>query len=162
MNETTQTQAETASTKADRPLRSEVILALIAVVVIVGWIFRWADEDLRYPFQPFSDPFTGLSFFGSIAIVAYVVLKAAAVVSMPPKLEGWVLPFVSLIPVLGFLIKLFHPLHELLTIGGSIALAYVSAITYWRRHFLRIAGAGDDKRLDEPASPPPPPPTAAP
>lgn len=127
----------------NRPMRAEIILALLAVVIMVGWVFRWADPEGT--FDLFQDTFAGLSFFGCLLIVVYVIVKAFGAVTLPPKIETKVLPILSLVPVIGYLLSIVWPLHTLLTVGGSIALAYISAITYWKRQFLRIAGT----RLDE-------------
>jgi hypothetical protein len=137
----------------------EKVLAAIAVLVIIGWIMTWASQDLFLSsfFRRWSTP---LSFFGALAIATLVILKVFGVRPLPPAVESKVIPIASLVPVLGFLIDKIIPFHDFLTFGGSIALAYISATTYWRRHIPTFATRPlGEAPADAPATagmPPPP------
>jgi hypothetical protein len=142
----------------------EKVLAVIAIVVIIGWIIAWSRKgDSVYTISGFfSNWFTPLSFLGALAIVTLVVLKVFGVRPLPPNVESKVIPIASLLPVLGYLTSIINMPAMLLTIGGSIALAYISATTYWRQRIPEFA----TKPLGPPAaggsSPPPPSPSPPP
>jgi len=115
----------------------EKVLAIIAVVVVIGWIIVWSsstvDNAVGYE-RLFKTWFSTLSFLGALAIVAIVGLKIAGIRPFPPSVENMVIPIASLLPVLGYVLKVVISSFEgFLTIGGSLALAYLSATTYWRK-----------------------------
>jgi hypothetical protein len=118
----------------------EKVLAVIALVIIVGWIMAWTNEFNMFG-RFFSNWFTPLSFLGALVIVALVTLKVVGIRPLPPQAEAKVIPIASLVPVLGYLISLINMPYVLLTVGGSIALAYISATTYWKRRIPEFATA---------------------
>ena len=134
-------EAAPASESADRarelkakieklPL-SEKVLAPIAVAVLVGWIVQWSKENDIGLLRSWFDT---LSFCGALAVTLLVGAKLVGKKPLPPKLERLVVPIASLVPLAGYLIDIINPIYRFLTVGGSIALAYLSATTYWRRH----------------------------
>ena len=125
--------------KGRKPSRAEIILAVIAVTVVVGWVFSWTDSGAVRGFNLFSDPFALFSFFGSLAVVAYVALQPFGLVSLPQNIDRKIVPVLSLLPVVGYLCSIVVPMYDFLTIGGSIALAYVSATAFWSKQ-MEYAG----------------------
>jgi hypothetical protein len=132
----------------------EKVLVVIALVIIIGWIMTWSrspsiegapglGEAFERLVRPgfFSRWFTPLSFFGAMAITALVTLKVFGIRPLPPHIESKVIPIASLVPVLGYLIDLINSPAAFLTVGGSIALAYISATTYWKRRIPEFATA---------------------
>ena len=120
------------------------VVAIIAFVVLVGWALTSKD--------PFKGWFYWLALLGSLGVMAIVVLKALEVPFLPPALEKKAIAVVSLLPILGILIDSLRSFEHFLVFGGSIALAYVSAMTYWRKHISQI----DLKSLDPDAPKGPP------
>lgn len=122
---------------------AEKILGPIAVLVIVGWIMSWSRPLVGFSFK---DWFTILSFLGALVVVALLILKLLGKRFLPEKMENLALSIASLAPVVGFMIWQISSPASFLTVGGSIALAYISATTYWRKHIPSIAmdplGAG--------------------
>ncbi len=123
-------------TKFGRVTLTETILGIIAVIIIVGWIIV-LGQDVSHLKK--SSWFMPMSFVGALAVAACVILKAFAVRPLHPKVEKHVIPIASLLPLLGFLIWQLSTVTLCLTVGGSIALAYVSATTYWRKHIPEFA-----------------------
>jgi hypothetical protein len=137
---------------------AEKVLASIALVVIVGWILIWFQAKGLYGL--FGDTFTTLSFLGALAVATIVILKLFGVRPVPPNAEEQLIPIVSLLPVFGYLIQLLNHFSLFLTVGGSIALAYVSATTYWRSsipHFATSPLPTETPSRQPPSSPPPSP-----
>jgi hypothetical protein len=118
----------------------EKVLGVIALVVIIGWIIAWTGQNNIYG-SFFSNWFTPLSFLGALAIATLVILKVCGIRPLPPQIESKVIPIASLLPVVGYLITLINMPAMLLTVGGSIALAYISATTYWKRRIPDFATA---------------------
>jgi hypothetical protein len=138
------------------PSRAEIVLAAIAVAILIGWIFSWTDSDSGREFDLFSDPFAGISFLGALLLVVYVALKPFDLLPLPPRIDSKVVPILSLLPVLGYLVSILVPIYQFLTIGGAIALAYVSATIYWRKQLefaSKTVAATVRETEDAPAAP---------
>jgi hypothetical protein len=137
---------------------AEKILGTIAIAVLVGWVAQWASAE--HGFQLFKVWFETLSFCGALLIVVFVGLKLLGKQPLPAAIERQVIPIASLIPVAGFLIESVQTPYRFLTVGGSLALAYFSVTTYWRRHIPEFAtrplSGGDTPSPVVPASDPPP------
>jgi hypothetical protein len=114
---------------------AEKVLAPIALVILVGWIVKWSTEDRIGLLRSWFDT---LSFCGALAVTLLVGAKLFGRRPLPAKLERLVVPIASLVPVAGYLFDIIDPIYKFLTVGGSIALAYLSATTYWRRHIPPI------------------------
>ncbi|MBN1441410.1 MAG: hypothetical protein JXA90_01825 [Planctomycetes bacterium] len=124
----------------------EKILGGIALVVIAGWIYVWSAGGWFG-----ADWFPILSFVGALDIAAFVILKIVGISLFQPKLEKWILPVLSLLPVVGYLIQIVTSVGTFLTVGGSLALAYVSAMTYWRKHLPEFSTQPGGEAADAPA-----------
>ncbi len=120
---------------------AEKILGAIGVLIIIGWILGWSQGGFG-----FKNWFPLLSFPGALVVVALLILKLLGKKFLPEKMENLALSIASLAPVVGFMIWQISSPASFLTVGGSIALAYISATTYWRKHIPSIAmdplGAG--------------------
>ncbi|MCZ6792893.1 MAG: hypothetical protein O7J95_04685, partial [Planctomycetota bacterium] len=117
---------------------SDRVLGVIALVVIVGWGAIWMFREGN-SFNLFREFFQTLSFCGAVVVAALVGLKLCGVQPLPGKAERHTLAVASLLPVVGYLIEIVTSLGSFLTVGGSIALAYISATTYWRKHIPQFA-----------------------
>jgi len=139
---------------------AEKSLAVIAVLVVLGWIILWSRAGSCTLFRSW---FATFSFLGALAVAAVVIMKLFGVRPIPPTLERQVIPIASLLPVVGFVLEaVLSTPASLLTIGGSLALAYLSATTYWRKHIPEIVmqPLGKDAASEPGPSPSPPPPVA--
>lgn len=136
---------------------AEKILALVAILVVIGWIIAWSGTGGWVYQGLFKSWFATLSFFGALSVATVVILKLFGIRPIPPDLERHVIPVASLLPVVGFVLEaVLRTPAALLTIGGSLALAYLSATTYWRKHIPEIAmqPLGKDAAAEPPAQPP--------
>ena len=113
----------------------EKILAPIALLIIIGWLMTgklfWQTI--------FRVWFPTLSFLGALLVATLVILKLFGIRALHPKIEKHVIPIGSLVPIVGYLVTSLATVQSFLTIGGSIALAYISATTYWRKHIPEFA-----------------------
>jgi hypothetical protein len=114
---------------------AEKVLGVLALLVIVGWLVQgklvWTSLfKFWYP---------TLSFLGAITVATILVLKIFGVRPIPPAIERQVIPIASLLPIVGFLIQFLSSFDSFLTMGGSLALAYVSATTYWKKRIPEFA-----------------------
>ena len=158
---------------------SEKVLGIIALLMLVGWVFRWlyvdeADSSTGFPwFLTFSIP-------SAVIVLVLIFLKLNVIEILPGKLQEKMLPYISLLPVLGFLIAELNSFQRLLTVGGAMALAYISATSYWRNYIpdfvtnplgAKSPAAGEPEKSSPtdtkapappPAAPPPPAPQAKP
>lgn len=130
---------------------SEKIVVSLALLVEVGWIITWSSFG-GWQYSGLSQWFPMFSFFGALVVVALVVLKVLAIKALPPNLEKHAIPVATLLPVLGFLIQSVSSISGFLTMVGSLAMAYVSATTYWRKHIPDLSAA----LTEEGAAPRPP------
>ncbi len=112
---------------------AEKLVVCIALLVELGWVITWSQSG-GWEYQGLSQWFPMLSFFGALAVVALVVLKVLGIKFLPPNVEKLAIPVASLLPVLGFVIQSVISVSIFLTMVGSLAMAYVSATTYWRKH----------------------------
>lgn len=147
-----------STAKSKSPTRAEIVLAAIASAAVIGWVFGWLNPDPEREIRLFFRGWCAiLSFAGALAVVVYVALKALRLVSLPESVDSRVVPILSLIPVTGYLISILFPLYAFLIVGGSIALAYVSASTYWRQQleFARQTIAGGEQKKPETEEEPP-------
>ncbi len=120
---------------------ADKVLAVIALIVVLGWIF---SGSAFWSYGLFKDWFATLSFLGAIIVVALLVLKAMEVKYLPPGLDKKVIAIASLLPVVGLLLSYLRTPIGFLTVGGSLALAYVSAMVYWRKHIPDFASKALD------------------
>ena len=131
---------------------SDRVLGVIALWVVAGWSAVWLFREDE-TFNLFREFFQTLSFCGALVVVLVVGLKLCALRVFPEKAEGRALAVASLLPVLGYLIEIITSLGSFLTIGGSIALAYISATTYWRNRIPQFAtdplGASNRRRSQD-------------
>ena len=133
---------------------TEKVISPIALLVVVGWIIRWSSTGY---FDLFKAWFATLSFLGALAVAILVGLKLFRIRPLPPKVERQVIPIASIIPVAGILIESVNSVYNFLTVGGSIALAYISATTYWRKHIPEFAmkPLGETAATEKGDAPPP-------
>ncbi len=114
------------------------VLAPISVFVIAGWVIHWVSGGTN-AFGLFSDWFQTLSFFGALTVAVLVNLRIMGKQFLPLHIDRRSVAIASLVPVVGYLFEIITSLAAFLTIGGSIALAYISATTYWRKHLPSFA-----------------------
>lgn len=147
------------------PLAEKIVTAL-ALVIIVGWIFTWAQEYGWTQFKLFSSWFATLSFLGALAVATLVILKVFNLRPLPRNIERHVIPCASVLPAAGLLILLAHNVSMFMITGASLALVYVSLTTYWGTRIPRISMARPDEEQTpenkaEAAGPSPTPPAPA-
>ena len=117
---------------------AEMVLGLIALLIIAGWILKWSQSGLKLDtWIPLLNFF--LSFIGALVVVAILIHKVSGKMLLQEKMERLILSVSSLAPIVGFLIEEISTPARCFTVGGSIALAYISATTYWRKHIPPIA-----------------------
>jgi hypothetical protein len=146
------------------------VLAPIAVFVAVGWIFTWITGGTA-SVKFFSNWFQTLSFSGALVVAVLVSLRLFNKRFLPESVDRRTVAIASVLPVLGYLLEIVTSLQTFLTIGGSIAMAYIAATTHWRKHLPQFVTSplGDSEaaqRVPERPSPstaetPPPTPEKA-
>ena len=118
---------------------SEIALSIIAALMLLGWAFRW----MGYGGPPEPPPETAPTVFpwfavfsipSAVLVLALIFLKLNCIELLPGKGQEKILPYISLLPVLGFLIAELSSVQTFLTVGGAMALAYISATSYWRNY----------------------------
>lgn len=119
------------------PLAEKLVVG-IALLVELGWVITWSQTG-GWEYQGLSQWFPLLSFFGALVVVVLVVLKVLGVKFLPSSMEKHAVPVASLLPVLGFVIQSVISVSVFLTVVGSLAMAYVSATAYWRKHMPVIS-----------------------
>ncbi len=119
------------------PLAEKIVCGM-ALLVEIGWVITWSQTG-GWEYSGLSHWFPLLSFVGALAVVALVALKVLAIRLLPPNLEKHAIPVASLLPVLGFVIQTVSTVSVFLTVVGSLAMAYVSATTYWRKHMPKLS-----------------------
>ncbi len=117
---------------------SEKFVFVLALLVELGWIIAWCQTN-GWAEHGLQHWFPLLSFFGALAIVVMVVLKLLAIRFLPGNMEKYAVPIASLVPVLGLLVEYVSAVDSFLTHVGSLAMAYISATTYWRKHMPNLA-----------------------
>lgn len=136
---------------------AEKILGPIALLVVIGWLISGSGFSHRFP----KEWFATASFLSALAIATLIVLKVFGKRPLPEHVERYSIAIVSLLPILGFLISSLKSVPYFLTVGGSMALAYVSASVYWRKHIPDLGEKIEEKEAaapkpedseDEPAS----------
>ena len=133
---------------------AEKILAPIALVVVVGY-FLFGRVFWQGMF--FRDVGSTLAFLGALAVATIVILKLFGVRPLQAKMEHFVLAIASLLPAVGLVLtSLRLGLPTFLTWTGAIALAYVSAMTYWRRQIPGFVTKTLDAAAESTGSTPPP------
>ncbi len=149
----TGTDLKVIKAEIERLPLAEKVLAPIALLVAAGWIIQWFSWQ---NFGLFTRWFDTLSFLGALAVAVIVGLKLFGKRPLPPNIERQVVPIASLIPVAGFLIQSIQTIPHFLTVGGSLALAYISATTYWRKRIPELATKplGEHPSGEQDASPP--------
>ena len=98
------------------------VLAPIAVLVVVGWLFTWVT-DTTAQIKLFSNWFQTLSFFGALVVAVLVSLRLFNKQFLPDNIDRRTVAIASLLPVFGYLLEIVTGLQTFLTIGGSIAMA---------------------------------------
>jgi hypothetical protein len=111
---------------------SERALALVAIVVLAGWIVSWLSGG--DPRELFRSIFAALSFLGSLIVILIVSGKLFGVRPIPAAMEQHVIAIAALLPIVGYLLGLVNPPYLLMQVGGSLVLGYLALITYWRRY----------------------------
>jgi hypothetical protein len=109
---------------------TEKILGPIALLVVLGWLIRGSGFSERF----LTEWFATASFLAALAIAALIVLKLFGKRPLTEQTERYSIAVVSLLPIVGFLVTSLRSVPYFLTVGGSMALAYVSASVYWRKH----------------------------
>ena len=140
-------QLEKVKTNFRKLTPADKVLAPIAALVIVGWITLWVGDV--EPTQLFKSWFQTLSFFGALAVVVLAIAKLFGKQLLADKYETKCLGVATLLPVAGFMIHIITTIGTFLTIGGSLALAYFSVTTYWRKSIPQFAT--DPLRQESPA-----------
>ncbi|HLU49873.1 MAG TPA: hypothetical protein VK116_17365, partial [Planctomycetota bacterium] len=108
-----------SSSRNLRPLSpAEWVVAAVAILIVVGWIVAWTSTRFYL-----NNWFAPLSFFGAIGVLAFFVAEIFGVdEKLPDGLRGRVLPILSVVPLLGFLLEtVMRGWAAFLTVGGSIA-----------------------------------------
>ena len=126
------TEQETPDFKANLgklPL-AEKILGIVAILVLIGW----GAMGKAFWKSLFDDWFATLSSLGALAIATLVILKLFGKRPLHARIDRHVIAVASLLPVVGLILSKLKSFPEFLCMGGSIALAYISAVTYWRKH----------------------------
>lgn len=129
------------------PLR-EKILGPLALLIVIGWIIPGSGFSERFP----KEWFATVSFLAALAIATLITLKLFGRRPLPEQVERYSIAVVSLLPIVGFLITSLQSVPYFLTVGGSMALAYVSASVYWRKHIPDLGGkleAMEGEKSDE-------------
>lgn len=144
----------------------EKVVGAIALLVLVGWVAQGSEftTGTRGFLRSW---FTTCSSLGSLGIATVIVLKLFEIRPLSERLERHAIALLALIPLVGLVIDSLTPITQFLTIGGSLALAYISATSFWRKHLPTIpAERGEPSRpeskLAGPGAPPPPPPASTP
>ena len=75
--------------------------------------------------------------------------------ALSSKVQEKLLPCVSLLPLAGFLVQELSSFRSLLTVGGAIALAYLSATSHWRNYIPDFVTnpLGEEEKKDDDQSP---------
>lgn len=115
----------------------EKVLAPLAILVILGCLLAGS----RFWRMLFHDWFYTLAFLGSLAVAALIILKVFGVRVFAPAVEGKAIAVASLVPALGLVFGSFQRFDYFLVVGGSLALAYISAMAYWKKHLPEIREA---------------------
>ena len=114
------------------------ILAPISLCVVVGWVIHWVSGGMQ-SLGLFLNWFQTLSFFSALAVAVIVSLRILGKSFLPSSVVRRTVAIASVVPIAGYFIEEISSLSAFLTIGGSIALAYFSATTYWRKHIPHFA-----------------------
>ena len=123
---------------------AEKVLAAVSLLILIGWAMTWVQWK---NFGLFATTFSTLSFLGALVVAAAVILKLFGVRILPTGLERQVISIASLLPLAGYLVNLLAVPSTFLTVAGSIALAYLSVMTYWR---ARVPGFATKPLSTEP------------
>ena len=130
---------------------SEIVLSIIAVLMLLGWAFHALDYGGPPVATPVAAPettpvpppettpsvfpwFATFSVPSAVLVLVLIFLKLNCISLIPGNGQEKMLPYISLLPVLGFLIAELGSVQTFLTVGGAVALAYISATSYWRNY----------------------------
>ncbi len=135
---------------------SEIVLSIIAMLMLLGWLFHaldYAGPPVATPVTATPEPapettpvatpettpavfpwFATFSVPSAVLVLALIFLKLNCISLIPGNGQEKMLPYISLLPVLGFLIAELGSVQTFLTVGGAVALAYISATSYWRNY----------------------------
>lgn len=113
---------------------SEKVIGVLALVVLGGWIAALTSRGESAPATEFPW-FATASIVGCVLVLILIVLKLNCLEFFPAKVQERLLPIVSLLPAIGFLIEELSGVESLMTVGGAMMLAYISATSYWRNYF---------------------------
>jgi len=115
-------------------------LAPIGILVLSGWAAHWLFVGgPEAQFLLFKSWFQTLSFFGALTVATLAAMKYFGKGFLSESAERLTLSVATLCPVVGYLIEIVTSLGTFLSIGGSIALGYISLTTYWRKHIPQFA-----------------------
>ncbi len=147
---------------------SEIVLGIIAVLMLLGWAFHALDYGGPPETTPVPPPETTPSVFpwfatfsvpSAVLVLVLIFLKLNCIALIPRNGQEKMLPYISLLPVLGFLIAELGSVQTFLTVGGAVALAYISATSYWRNYIpefitnpLGTESAPETQKADDSAS----------
>jgi len=119
---------------------TDKVLAPIGILVLSGWAAHWLFVGgPEAQFLLFKSWFQTLSFFGALTVATLAAMKYFGKGFLSESAERLTLSVATLCLVVGYLIEIVTSLGTFLTIGGSIALGYISLTTYWRKHIPRFA-----------------------
>ena len=135
---------------------SEIVLSIIAGLMLLGWAFHaldYAGPPVATPVTTTPEPapettpvappettpvvfpwFATFSIPSAVLVLVLIFLKLNCIQFLPRNGQEKILPYISLFPVLGFLIAELGSVQTFLTVGGAVALAYISATSYWRNY----------------------------
>lgn len=134
----------------------EKVIGAIAILVVLGWV---AMGKAFFSVLLFHQTFATLSFLGALAIATIIALKLFAIRPVAQQMERYVLAILALVPLVGLVLQSLSTVTGFLTMGGSLALAYISATSFWRKHLPTIeaeaASAPGAPPAPAPAEPPP-------
>jgi hypothetical protein len=133
----------------------EKAIGAIAILVVFGWV---AMGEGFFKILLFKSTFATLSFLGALAIAVIIILKLFEIRAIPKGMERYALAILALIPLVGLVLQSLSTVTGFLTMGGSLALAYISATSFWRKHLPTIEAEAESP----PAAPQPPQPEEPP
>ncbi len=140
---------------------AEKALALLALLVLIGWIIRFGNKE---HVSGLATWFPMLSASAALVLAVVITLRFFDRLPIPDRFYRWVISGGCVLPLVGFLVAQLDSVGTTFTVWGSIAIAYIAATTFWRRHIPEFAldplreGTRDEKPRHEtpPAAAPTP------
>ncbi len=146
---------------------SEKVIGGLAFIILAGWVVKSTTGSEAAPVETGFPWFATASIASALIVITLLAFKINCLEFVPVKLQQRLLPIVCILPVIGFLIEEMSSVETAMTVGGAIALAYISATSYWRNivpNFVKdpLATQTRERRDDESAAATAAPPAAGP